>query len=140
MSTRVSMLKRSIRPRTMLLIRGCVTPNSLAASTWVRLRSSMSLRTAIMRVERIRRCSASASSKPRSLKTLPLDGVIFASMGKATSGVADLLSAGFSRHPDTSLGQAQGPLGGLLCLLQKGVQDVDSFFELRQVEDSMLRA
>lgn len=37
-------------------------------------------------------------------------------------------------------GKLKVPLGGLLCLLQKGVQDVDSFFELRQVEDSMLHA
>jgi hypothetical protein len=103
------MLKRSILPRTILLIRGCVTPKSFAASTWVRLRPSMTLRTAIMRVDRIRRCSASASSKPRSLKTFPLDGVIFVSMDRATScGVADFLPVGFSKRPDTSLGQAQG--------------------------------
>jgi hypothetical protein len=69
-----------MRPRTRLLIRGCVTPNSLAASAWMRLRSSMSRRIAIIIVERIRRCSASSSSKPRSLNTFPLDGVIIHSI------------------------------------------------------------
>lgn len=37
-------------------------------------------------------------------------------------------------------GKLEVPLSGLLCLLQKGVQDVHSFFELRQVEDPMLHA
>jgi hypothetical protein len=99
------MLKRSIRPRTRLLIRGCVTPNSLAASPWVRLRSSMSLRTAIINVERIRRCSASSSSKPRSRNTFPLDGVIFVSMVIPTSEAADSFSGDLSGLPDTAPAQ-----------------------------------
>lgn len=77
MSTRVSILKRSILPRTRSLMRGCVTPNSLAASAWVRPRLSISFRIAIMSEERILRRSASSSSNPRSAKTFPLERVIF---------------------------------------------------------------
>jgi hypothetical protein len=37
-------------------------------------------------------------------------------------------------------GKLKVTLSGLLCLLQKGMQDVDSFFEPCQVEDPMLHA
>jgi hypothetical protein len=37
-------------------------------------------------------------------------------------------------------GKLKVTLSRLLCLLQKGMQDVDSFFELCQVEDPMLHA
>jgi len=55
MSTRASMLKRSMRPRTKSLMRGWVTPRSTAALAYVRSRSWMSFRMVNMSVERTSR-------------------------------------------------------------------------------------
>src|SRR5712692_5872587 len=71
MSISVSMLNRSILPRTRSLMRGCETPKSAAAAACVSLRASISLRISIMSSDRSFRCSASSRSKPRSRNTFP---------------------------------------------------------------------
>src|SRR5579862_2460342 len=62
-----------MRPRKRLLIRGWVTPNSFAARACVSRRASITLRTSIIRSERMRRCPASAGPNPRSVKMFPDD-------------------------------------------------------------------
>src|SRR5947207_2472931 len=73
MSTSVSMLNRSIFPRTRSLTRGCVTPSNLAAAACVSLRRLIRRSISIIRSARILRLAASSGPKPRSRNTLPVD-------------------------------------------------------------------
>lgn len=77
MSMSASVLNRSMRPRRRSLTRGCVTPRILAASACFNARRATAFCTAIIKSERIKRCSASSRENPRSRNTLPLEGVIF---------------------------------------------------------------
>src|SRR2546422_4520747 len=77
MSIKVSMLKRSIRPRMRSLTRGWVTPRSLAASPCFSSRAAIAFWRLSIRSERTLRCSASSGGKPRSRNTLPVDRVGF---------------------------------------------------------------
>ena len=76
MSTSVSRLNSSIRPRTRLLIRGCVTPKKAAAWRWDSRSVLMNSSRRNARNERNSRETASCLGKPRSSKTLPDDGSI----------------------------------------------------------------
>jgi len=72
----VSMLNSSSFPLIRSLMRGCVTPNSLAALACVSFRCSMSRSIEIISPARSRRLRASSGGKPTSSKTFPEDGVI----------------------------------------------------------------
>ena len=74
--TSMSILNRSMFPRTRSLTRGWVTPNNSAASRCFSPRDSMTCSTWIINSERIFRLSASSAGKPRSLNTFPVESSI----------------------------------------------------------------
>jgi len=125
MSIRVSVLKRSIRPRSRSLTRGWVTPRILAACICRRRRPRTMSWTWSIRMERIRRCSASSREKPRSRNTLPLDGTIFIFMAgypsshRSTTTPVDYLAQAGPRQIEVSPGSPSG-------LLLKRVEDIDT--------------
>src|SRR6266446_6533119 len=124
MSIKVSMLKRSIRPRMRSLTRGWVTPRSSAASLSI---SS----------ERTLRCRASSGGKPRSRNTFPVDRVSFT-----------FLTDHLSLSPRSPLEQqAQAMPGEIEVILRcpsrpllERVKNVDRLGELGDVEDAVLCA
>lgn len=77
MSIRLSVLKRSIRPRSAPLTRGCATCRILAAAACVSPREASAFCSWMRRSARTTGCSDSSTDKPRSRNTLPVDGVIF---------------------------------------------------------------
>src|SRR3970040_840497 len=89
MAINVSILDRSILPRTRSLILGCVTPKSAAACAWVKPRASINLLRRIMRSDRTLRFVASSAENPRSRDTLPLERLIFVVIGPPASGHGD---------------------------------------------------
>src|SRR5436309_8431079 len=136
MSIRVSVLKRSIRPRSRSLTRGWVTPRILAACICRRRRPRTMSWTWSIRMERIRRCSASSREKPRSRNTLPLDGTIFIFMAgypsshQSTTTPVDYLAQAGPRQFNVSPGSPTG-------LLLKCVEDIDTLRKAGDVNHPM---
>src|SRR3990172_9696713 len=137
MSMRVSMLKRSMRPRIRSLTRGWVTPRSWAASPCFSPRAAIAFWRFSIRSERTLRCSASSGEKPRSRNTLPLDLVSFTFFTEHLSLPARPLVEQ----------QAQAVPGEINVILRcpprslfERVQDVDRLGELRDVEHAVLCA
>src|SRR5438093_553317 len=140
MSTSVSMLNRSIFPRTRSLTRGCVTPSNLAAAVCVSLRRFSSRSISIIRSARILRLAASSGPKPRPRNTLPVDRCtrVRAMMSTPSQGwpscapgPAGRLAVVSSRHPY--------PLARRSGLLLEGVKDVDRLLEPRDIDHGVLR-
>src|SRR5438477_578732 len=129
MLTSVSTLKRLILPRTRSLIRGCVTPKSLAAWACVRFPPSRIRWSSIIRSARSLRFSASSGPNPRSRKTLPDDGRTLTELAAPpkTSPVLD-------ERGEALTGLLEIRLAGLLTLLLERVEDIDSLLMFRNVD------
>jgi hypothetical protein len=110
MATNVSMLNRSILPRTRSLTLGWLTRNNCAACAWVRQRASISLLSRIIRSVRILRFSASSRENPRSRNTLPLERRILVVRARFLV-LRDVEDAMFSPGVDTDLEHTR-PDGG----------------------------
>ncbi len=133
MSMRVSMLKRSIRPRTRSLMRGWVTPRRSATFAWVMRREAMAFWTLIMRSARTRRCSASSSENPRSRNTLPLDAVTLDFITHLSSRRPALSD----HHPKAMPRKFHVSRGRLARALFEGVKHVYALGELGDIQDAM---
>src|SRR5207245_3435708 len=135
MSIKVSMLKRSIRPRMRSLTRGWVTPRSSAASPCFRRRAAIAFWRLSISSERTLRCRASSGVKPRSRNTFPVDRVSFT-----------FLTDHLSLSPRSPLEQqAQAMPGEIEVILRcpsrpllERVKNVDRLGELGDVEDAVL--
>src|SRR3989449_4339844 len=135
MSIKVSMLKRSIRPRMRSLTRGWVTPRSSAASPCFRRRAAIAFWRLSISSERTLRCRASSGGKPRSRNTFPVDRVSFT-----------FLTDHLSLSPRSPLEQqAQAMPGEIEVILRcpsrpllERVKNVDRLGELGDVEDAVL--
>src|SRR3990170_4176456 len=137
MSIRVSMLKRSIRPRIRSLTRGWVTPRSLAVSPCFRPRAVIAFWRFSIRSERTLRCPASSGEKPRSRNTSPLDRVSFTFFTKHLPLLARPL---VEQQTQPMPGEIKDILRCPPRSLFERVQDVDRLGELRHVEHTVLCA
>src|SRR3990172_6830442 len=137
MSMRVSMLKRSMRPRIRSLTRGWVTPRSWAASPCFSPRAAIAFWRFSIRSERTLRCSASPGEKPSSRNTSPLDRVSFTFFTEHLSLPARPL---VEQHTQSMPGEITVILRCPPRSLFERVQDVDRLDKLRDVQHAVLGA
>ena len=136
MSMSVSVLNRSIRPRSKSLTRGRLMRRLFANSDWVRCLDSISFWTLIIKSARTSRCSASTGANPTSRKTLPLDRVIL-------SFISNLPCRGTSaapsqdQRPKPVSGKVRFSFGSFPSSLLECVQNINPFGKLRHMKYSM---
>jgi hypothetical protein len=132
----VSVLNKSIRPRSKSLSRGRLMRRLFANSAWVRRLDSISFWTLIIKSARTSRCSASPGANPTSRKTLPLDRVILSFILNLpwrrtfAASSQDQCTKPVSGKVRFSFGSFPSPL--LEC-----VQNINPFRKLRHIKYSM---
>jgi hypothetical protein len=132
----VSVLNKSIRPRNKSLTRGLLMRRLFANAAWLRCLDSISFWTLIIKSARTSRCSASPGANPTSRKTLPLDRV-------SLSFISNLPCRGTSAAPFQDQRtkpvscQVRFSFGSFSSSLLEGVQNINPFGKLRDIENSV---